>query len=169
MALLGRRVLRHRPFDDRGRQLDRSREVTVAPHGPATPAAQPYDLKLSLSSARCSGVAVAPEEFIVQLDGVAGTPPSLHYANEAVFTWAPFPEAPTVPALTDLFVEKLTRWNRAGDARECRPSARVRGFGNGVGLKRLGFCDAESPRRTRQGVRGGTTHKSGLWSIRSSS
>src|SRR6266542_3292565 len=124
-----------------------------------------YDLKLSLSSAGCSGVAVAPEEFIVQLDGVAGTPPSLHYANEAVFTWAPFPEAPTVLALTDLFVEKLTRWNRAGDARECRPSARVRGFGNGVGLKRLGFCDAESPRRTRQGVRGGTTHKGGLWSI----
>jgi hypothetical protein len=31
-----------------------------------------YDLKLSLSSAGCSGVAVAPEEFIVQLDGVAG-------------------------------------------------------------------------------------------------
>jgi hypothetical protein len=55
-----------------------------------------YDLKLSLSSAGCSGVAVAPEEFIVQLDGVAGTPSSLHYANEAVFTWAPFPEAPTV-------------------------------------------------------------------------
>jgi hypothetical protein len=65
-----------------------------------------YDLKLSLSSAGCSGVAVAPEEFIVQLDGVAGTPSSLHYANEAVFTWAPFPEAPTVLALTDLFVEK---------------------------------------------------------------
>src|SRR6266567_302794 len=41
-----------------------------------------YDLKLSLSSAGCSGVAVAPS--------------SLHYANEAVFTWAPFPEAPTV-------------------------------------------------------------------------
>jgi hypothetical protein len=55
-----------------------------------------YDLKLSLSSAGCSGIAVAPEEFIVQLDGVAGTPSSLHYANEAVFTWAPFPEAPTV-------------------------------------------------------------------------
>jgi len=124
-----------------------------------------YDLKLSLSSAGCSGVAVAPEEFIVQLDGVAGTPSSLHYANEAVFTWAPFPEAPTVLALTDLFVEKLTRWNRAGDARECRPSARIRGFGNGVGLKWLDFCDAESPRRTRQGVRGGTTHKGGLWSI----
>jgi hypothetical protein len=51
-----------------------------------------YDLKLSLSSAGCSGVAVAPEEFIVQLDGVAGTPSSLHYANEAVFTWAPFPK-----------------------------------------------------------------------------
>jgi hypothetical protein len=47
-----------------------------------------YDLKLSLSSAGCSGVAVAPEEFIVQLDGVAGTPSSLHDANEAVFTWA---------------------------------------------------------------------------------
>jgi hypothetical protein len=124
-----------------------------------------YDLKLSLSSAGCSGVAVAPEEFIVQLDGVAGTPSSLHYANEAVFTWAPFPEAPIVLALTDLFVEKWARWNRAGDARECRPPARVRGFGNGVGLKRLGFCDAESPRRTRQGVRGGKTHRSGLWSI----
>jgi hypothetical protein len=55
-----------------------------------------YDLKLSLSSAGCSGVAVAPEEFIVQLDGVAGTASSLHYANEAVFTWAPFPEAPPV-------------------------------------------------------------------------
>jgi hypothetical protein len=39
--------------------------------------------QLSLSSAGCSGVAVAPEEFIVQLDGVAGTPSSLHYANEA--------------------------------------------------------------------------------------
>jgi hypothetical protein len=66
-----------------------------------------YDLKLSLSSAGCSGVAVAPEEFIVQLDGVAGTPSSLHYASEVVFTWAPFPEAPTVLALIDLLVEKL--------------------------------------------------------------
>jgi hypothetical protein len=53
-----------------------------------------YDLKLSLSSAGCSGVAVAPEEFIVQLDGVAGTPSSLHYANETVFTWAPLPGSP---------------------------------------------------------------------------
>jgi len=32
---------------------------------------------------------VAPEEFIVQLDGVAGTPSSLHYANEVVFTGHP--------------------------------------------------------------------------------
>jgi len=55
-----------------------------------------YDLKFSLLSAGCSGVAVAPEEFIVQLDGVPGTPSSLRYANEAVFTWALFPEAPTV-------------------------------------------------------------------------
>jgi hypothetical protein len=31
------------------------------------------DVELSLSSAGCSGVAVVPEEFIVQLDGVAGT------------------------------------------------------------------------------------------------
>jgi hypothetical protein len=39
----------------------------------------------------------APDRRVtVQLDGVAGTPSSLHYANEAVFTWAPFPEAPTV-------------------------------------------------------------------------
>ncbi len=55
-----------------------------------------YDLELSLLSAGCSGVAVAPEEFLVELDGVAGTPSSLPYTNEAVFRWTPFPEAPTV-------------------------------------------------------------------------
>jgi hypothetical protein len=42
-----------------------------------------------LSFSGVARVAVAPEEFIVQLDGVAGTPSSLHYANEAVFTWHP--------------------------------------------------------------------------------
>ena len=76
-----------------------------------------YDLKLSLSSAGCSGVAVAPEEFIVQLDGVAGTPSSLHYANEAVFTWAPFPEAPTVLPLVRGTTHKSELWSIAAPAR----------------------------------------------------
>ena len=50
--------------------------------------------QLSLSSAGCSGVAVAPEEFIVQLDGVAGTPSSLHYANEAGLHMGTLPGKP---------------------------------------------------------------------------
>jgi len=75
-----------------------------------------YDLKLSLSSAGCSGVAVAPEEFIVQLDGVAGDP-----------VVAPLRQR------SDLHMGTL-------------PGSPYR-----------------SP--TRQGVRGGKTHKSGLWSI----